>query len=86
MNGYRQRAIQLEQNIENMQRNRLMARVQDILDQAQVSVYCMLLGNVTAHIMRYFYEENIAILLNKLSTERELLKYNLKLKNVMNVY
>ncbi|KAM4716906.1 centriolar coiled-coil protein of 110 kDa isoform 2-T4 [Anableps anableps] len=36
MYGYRQRAIQLEQNRENLQRNKLMARVQDILDQAQV--------------------------------------------------
>ncbi|XP_038163734.1 uncharacterized protein LOC119798369 isoform X2 [Cyprinodon tularosa] len=36
MYGYKQRAIQLEQNKENQQRKRLLARVQDILDQAQV--------------------------------------------------
>ncbi|XP_036004327.1 centriolar coiled-coil protein of 110 kDa [Fundulus heteroclitus] len=36
MYGYRQRAIQLEQNRENLQRNKLLARVQNILDQAQV--------------------------------------------------
>ncbi|XP_014910975.1 centriolar coiled-coil protein of 110 kDa isoform X2 [Poecilia latipinna] len=36
MHGYRQRAIQLEQNRENLQRNKLMARVQVILDHVQV--------------------------------------------------
>uniref|UniRef100_A0A096MDC5 Centriolar coiled-coil protein 110 n=1 Tax=Poecilia formosa TaxID=48698 RepID=A0A096MDC5_POEFO len=35
MHGYRQRAIQLEQNRENLQRNKLMARVQVILDHVQ---------------------------------------------------
>ncbi|XP_054891128.1 centriolar coiled-coil protein of 110 kDa-like [Poeciliopsis prolifica] len=36
MHGYRQRAIQLEQNRENLQRNKLMDQVQVIMDQVQV--------------------------------------------------
>lgn len=37
MCDHRQRAVQLEVNRQNRQRNKLLAKVQDILDQAQVS-------------------------------------------------
>lgn len=37
MREYRQRAVQLELDMQSKQRNKLLARVQDILDQAQVS-------------------------------------------------
>lgn len=38
MCGYKQRAVQLEVGRQNQQRNKLLARVQDILDHAQVSM------------------------------------------------
>ncbi len=37
MCDHRRRAVQLEVDRQNQQRNNLLARVQDILDQAQVS-------------------------------------------------
>lgn len=37
MCGYRQKAVQLEVDRQNQQRNKLLARIQGILDQAQVS-------------------------------------------------